>query len=67
MLIINHRVNSLTDLQKLNPNNGAETDVRDSGKRLIISHDPYKRGNYFNSFLDNYHEKIYIEDRPTPC
>jgi hypothetical protein len=60
MLIINHRVNNLTDLQKLNPNNGAETDVRDAGKRLVVSHDPYKKGVFLNSFLDKYNGKTLI-------
>jgi hypothetical protein len=54
MLIIRHRVNTYTERDNLSKSNGAEIDVREAGKRLVISHDPYKKGIYLNSYLDRY-------------
>ena len=44
MQLISHRVNKLEDLKKLDKKYGVEIDIRDDGKKLIIVHDPFKKG-----------------------
>ena len=39
---------------------GIEIDIRDSGKNLIVVHDPFKKGVLLKSFLKFYKHKILI-------
>lgn len=54
MEIIAHRVNTLEQLSVLPITSGAEVDLRDSGSRIILQHDPFKGGEDFEAFLANY-------------
>ncbi len=60
MVIINHRVNTYSELDRLNLNNGAEIDVREAGRKLKISHAPYKKGILLSEYLGSYKSKTLI-------
>tara|TARA_A100001015_G_C15038068_1_gene737625 strand:+ start:3006 stop:3593 length:588 start_codon:yes stop_codon:yes gene_type:complete len=60
MILISHRVNKIKELIKLNPKYGVEIDIRDSGKDLIIVHDPFKKGVKLNDYLKNYKHSFII-------
>lgn len=54
MEIIAHRVNSINELKKLPKEYGVELDVRDSGNDLILVHNPFEPGEFFDEYLKNY-------------
>ena len=49
-----HRVNEVAALQKLDPALGVEIDVRSSGDRLILAHDPFVTGESLDQYLKAY-------------
>lgn len=51
MFRIAHRINTLVELQQLDPLQPIEFDVRDSGGALIVGHDPFVPGILFDSFV----------------
>lgn len=51
MKIIAHRINEKTKLEQLDPVYGVEVDVRSSGEKLIIHHDPFCDGEDFEDWL----------------
>lgn len=51
-LIIRHRVNSRTELDRTDPGLGVEFDVRSRGGRLILAHDPGVDGEDLEPFLE---------------
>ena len=53
-----HRINTLELLQSLPQGVGIEFDVRDSGGRLIVTHDPFTDGPDFHVFAE------FIGNRP---
>ena len=55
-LFIEHRIN----LPKFLPLNdrGIECDIRDNNKKLVMSHDPFRKGPSFNIFLKNCKNKL---------
>jgi len=57
MDIIVHRVNKIKLLKNIHINYGVEIDVRDSGKTLVIQHDPFKKGLQLHKFLSSYKQK----------
>ena len=54
MKFIIHRINTIEKLKKIPPEFGCEIDVRSSGSNLILNHDPFKNGDFFNDYLDEY-------------
>lgn len=54
MEVIVHRVNSIEELEKTQVEYGVEIDLRDYGKRLILSHDPFSDGVDFEDYLRHY-------------
>ena len=54
MEIIIHRVNKVKDLKKIDNNFGCEIDIRANNSKLILNHDPYKGGDNFQNYLENY-------------
>ena len=54
MEIIVHRVNNLKDLIKLPLSYGVEIDVRAQDSKLILNHEPFKGGNDFMDYIENY-------------
>ncbi len=60
MKFIAHRINTITDLQALPTKYGVEIDLRDTGDRLILQHDPFKDGEDFEEYLKYYHHGLMI-------
>ncbi len=54
MEIILHRINKIEELKAINPLFGVEIDIRTYGDDLILSHDPFKKGDKFEDYLSEY-------------
>lgn len=54
MEVIVHRINRIQKLKTINPIFGVEIDLRSYGNDLILSHDPYKKGDKFEDFIKEY-------------
>ena len=44
MLYIAHRINTIKELLKVPKKYGVEIDLRDHGDKIILQHDPFKKG-----------------------
>lgn len=51
LLIIRHRVNTIKELLSTPKELGVEIDVRASGNRLILNHEPFQEGDDFEEYL----------------
>ena len=60
MILTAHRINKIKDLSKIKYNFGVEVDIRDCGKELILSHDPFKKGESFIDFVQHFKHKFLI-------
>lgn len=54
MRLIVHRRNTLSKLLSTDPKYGVEVDVRSKGNRLIIHHDPFEDGEFFDQWINSY-------------
>ena len=52
--IIVHRVNTIKSLKSVDTDLGCEIDIRTDGSQLILNHDPFKKGDNFIDYLDEY-------------
>jgi len=61
-IFICHRINTILELNSIESQFGTEIDIRDDNisKKLILSHDPYDNGDYFEDYLKNYKNNILI-------
>ena len=60
MEIIIHRVNKIKDLINTSINFGVEVDIRTNGSKLILSHDPFLKGDRLEDYLENYKHKTLV-------
>ena len=60
MEIIVHRINKIKELKKISNNYGIEIDIRTDGSKLILNHDPFKRGDRFIDYIENYKHKTLV-------
>ena len=60
MILIKHRVNTIKELVRINPKYGVEIDVRSDQNKLLLNHDPFKKGVDFDSFLKNFKHNFLI-------
>ena len=60
MEIIIHRVNKIKDLINTSINFGVEIDIRTNGSKLILSHDPFLKGDRLEDYLENYKHKTLV-------
>src|SRR5437016_354194 len=60
MLYIQHRVNTIEQLQATPTEYGVELDLRDRGDRLILQHDPFQDGQDFADYLQHYRHGLMI-------
>jgi hypothetical protein len=63
MLYIAHRINRLRDLRNVPLEYGVEVDLRDSGDRIVLQHDPYISSSEveeFSDFLREYKHSLII-------
>ena len=54
MHFIAHRINTIRELEAVPREYGVELDLRDYAGRLILSHDPFRDGEDFQTFLASY-------------
>mgnify|MGYP001182849684 FL=1 len=54
MEIILHRINKIKELKTANPRFGIEIDIRTYGNDIILSHDPFKKGDKLKDYLHEY-------------
>lgn len=60
MEIVAHRRNTRRLLRETPPGHGVEVDIRSSGSRLVIHHDPYVEGEDFAAWLGDYRHGLLI-------
>ena len=60
MILIKHRVNTIKELVRIHPKYGVEIDVRSDQNKLLLNHDPFKKGIDFDSFLKNFKHNFLI-------
>jgi len=60
MEIIIHRVSKIKDLINTSINFGVEIDIRTNGSKLILSHDPFLKGDKLEDYLENYKHKTLV-------
>jgi hypothetical protein len=60
MLFIAHRVNTVSELEKIPIHFGVELDLRDRGDDLILAHDPFSMGECFKNYLKVYNNAFII-------
>ena len=54
MNYIAHRINTVSELLNVEKEYGVEVDIRDYNNKLVLQHDPFKDGECFEYFLQNY-------------
>ncbi len=54
MELIIHRVNTISELKKINAEYGTEIDIRSFGSELILNHNPYQNGEKLVNYLNEY-------------
>jgi hypothetical protein len=59
---IAHRINTIAELEDIDTQFGVELDLRDDHKtgKLILSHDPFSDGEYFEDYLEKYKHNTMI-------
>ena len=60
MQIIAHRRNSIQELINTPTHYGIEVDIRSSGQRLVIHHDPFVMGEDFEEWLASYQHQLLV-------
>jgi len=57
-----HRINTSEELSNIDKQFGVELDIRDdhSSGKLILAHDPFITGEYFEKYLENYNHNTLI-------
>ena len=62
MLYISHRINTTQQLAAIPVEYGIEVDLRDSGNRIVMQHDPFIQpdAEEFEHFLESYKHKLII-------
>jgi hypothetical protein len=60
MHFIAHRVNTIKDLLNTPVEYGVEVDLRDFSEKIILQHDPFKDGESFEEYLNNYNHGTMI-------
>ena len=60
MLYIKHRINTLNDLKTVPKDMGIELDIRYEKDKLILHHDPFVSGEYFEDLLKEYNHSFMV-------
>ena len=60
MKIILHRINNINELNKIPSRYGVEIDIRAYKDKLILNHEPFLKGDYFDDYLDNFKHNFII-------
>jgi hypothetical protein len=59
-MFIAHRINTWQEQVDIPLNIGIEFDVRDSGGKIIVTHDAFTDGQEFEEFISNLHKRFLI-------
>lgn len=59
-VICAHRVNEVAQLATVDPRFGVEIDLHSEGDRLILVHDAFATGEYFDEWLDRYNHAFIV-------
>lgn len=57
MEFIIHRVNLIKKLHQIPKEYGCEIDIRTDGSKIILNHDPFKKGDKLSDYLDEYNSR----------
>jgi len=60
MKFIAHRINTIKELLNTPKKYGIEVDIRDYKAKLILQHDPFKKGEDFENFIQHYNHGTII-------
>ena len=60
MIRILHRVNSIKMLEDTSTDFGVEVDIRSNNDKLILHHDPFKKGELFENWLKHFQHRTLI-------
>lgn len=60
MIKIAHRINSIEELCKTPQTLGVELDLRENSDTIIVTHDPFTRGESFDEYLKFYKHNLLI-------
>ena len=60
MILVAHRINTLTKLKYIHQNFGVEIDVREHQGHLILQHDPFLKGEKLQLFLKRFKHKLLV-------
>lgn len=60
MIFIAHRVNKIDELKQVPTEFGVEIDIRDDNNGLILSHDPFQSGDFFEEYLNHFNHKFMV-------
>lgn len=60
MEYIAHRINTIGELNQTPTKYGVEIDIRDYGRKLILQHDPFTKGEEFEEYLKCYNHGTMI-------
>ena len=60
MIFVKHRLNEIQDLRSLNQNYGVEIDLRIVDDRIMLSHDAFEKGIFFEEWMFYYRHKLLI-------
>jgi hypothetical protein len=60
MEIVVHRVNQRARLKTISRHFGAEIDLRAEGSKIILHHDPFKGGELFADWLEDYQHGLLV-------
>ena len=60
MILVAHRINKSKYLKKIPKIYGIEIDVRDYLNDIIVEHDPFKKGEKLEKYLNNFNHKLLI-------
>ena len=60
MIIIKHRVNSISQIKKTPGKYGVEIDLRSDKKSIYLQHDPFKKGVKFQKWIKYYRHNLLV-------
>ena len=60
MLIIKHRINTISELKKIPKKFGVEVDLRSNKKDIYLHHNPFSKGVLFNKWVKYYDHKLIV-------
>ena len=60
MIFACHRINTIKKLKKIPKFYAIEIDVRDYKNKIILHHDPFKKGDTLSKFLESYNHRFLI-------